>query len=133
MTVDYDDLRAKALAATPGPWRAVCRDVGNPDNALPWDHDRFLQWELEGPPEPPGRGQLYGEDAHYIAAANPATVLSLLDEIAAQYRAGFTAGFEAAREAAAKVCDELDKGFGGMPIYEIAERIRAIPLPGGEK
>ena len=51
----------------------------------------------------------------------------------AMYAAGYRLGFEAAREAAAKVCDELDKGFGGMPIYEIAERIRAIPLPGGEK
>ena len=54
---------------SPGPWKAVCRDVRNPENKLPWDEDEFLQWNLEGPRVPPGRGEFYADDVFIIAAA----------------------------------------------------------------
>ena len=82
---DYDDLRAKAQAATPGPWWAV-------DNSV---------WDAPTPPPPESDDDAFGEwcgwrredvvhgyrsnveaDVEFIAAANPAVVLALLDEIA---------------------------------------------------
>ena len=131
--MNYDDLRAKALAATPGPWYAA-----------DWDEDDGSDTTTVEAREPevisPGQSNIWPdgiarrrvaithdgerplEDSAFIAAANPATVLSLLDEIAAQYRAGF----EAAREAAA-VWATHHIGCA------TADEIRAIPLPGGEK
>lgn len=52
---------------TPGPWRAVHRFIG----AGPHDDEvAGLGWEVEGPPEPDGRGQFAkAADAHLIAAA----------------------------------------------------------------
>jgi hypothetical protein len=65
--VTHDELRALALAATPGPWSA---------------HERpYMGWDID-PIEPGLRGMLEREaDARYIAAANPATVLALLDDL----------------------------------------------------
>lgn len=73
-------LRALAEKATPGPWTAYCRDVGW-RKGTPWSPDRFLQWDLEGPPQPDGRGQFYEPDARYIAAASPDAILAILDEL----------------------------------------------------
>jgi hypothetical protein len=53
---------------TPGPWRAYCRDITYRDGAW-WPEEEFLQWEVEGPPEPYGRGSYHQADAHLIAAA----------------------------------------------------------------
>jgi hypothetical protein len=71
MTVDYDDLRAKALAATPGPWET-------PTGDCVWSEERLV---ARGDDERPFVER--AANTAFIAAANPVTVLSLLDEIAA--------------------------------------------------
>ena len=88
MSDRWQQLRELAEAATPGPWRAVCRDCNNPKNELPWDRHEFLQWELEGPDVPSGRGEFFGEDAHFIAAARDAVgpLLAERDELLAALR-----------------------------------------------
>ncbi|KPF66092.1 hypothetical protein IP84_16900 [beta proteobacterium AAP99] len=53
---------------TPGPWRAYCRDIGYVEGTE-WSEDEFLQWEVEGPEEPIGRGSFFQGDARLIAAA----------------------------------------------------------------
>lgn len=70
------DLRSKAEKATPGPWPenyvwgAVRHIARNVDRSLFCDdaEDATFNWNRY-------------TDGHYIAAANPATVLALLDEI----------------------------------------------------
>lgn len=61
----YDELKAAAKAATPGPWVAYSRaGEGAPD-------DGFLGWDFEdgkGPPEP-GRGVLMGPDMRFVVLA----------------------------------------------------------------
>lgn len=72
MTVDKDKLRQLAEAATPGPWFA------SPSH----DHYKVLQDNDSGLlPEIAGVDERV--DVAFIAAANPATVLALLDELAA--------------------------------------------------
>lgn len=86
MTVDTTELRRLAMNATQGPWEWCC-----------WDNDSFEivsgGFDSEGrvigstvvqPDASDEEG--YGgvkrrEDADYISAANPATVLALLDEM----------------------------------------------------
>lgn len=64
--------------ATPAPWAAEHRDVGNPDNdpaALP---SSSLGWEINGPPEAWHRGQFQsGHDAVAIAESRNALPLLL--------------------------------------------------------
>lgn len=75
-----DELRALALTATPGPW-AYVRDEASRPCITGGDNDKWVA-ELVGWP---GDGTADGENnAAYIAAASPATVLSLLDELAAR-------------------------------------------------
>lgn len=62
--VNLDDLAGH----TPGPWKAFCRDTGYVEGE-PWSEDRFLQWDIEGPEEPDGRGQFFEKDARLVAAA----------------------------------------------------------------
>ena len=70
------DLRAKAEKATPGPWPenyvwgAVRHIDRNVDRSLFCDDadGAMFSWDRD-------------TDGYYIAAANPATVLALLDEI----------------------------------------------------
>ncbi len=52
---------------TKGPWRARCRDVSYKGGE--WPKSQFLQWEVEGPEVPDGRGEFYQADARLIAAA----------------------------------------------------------------
>lgn len=69
-TIDLEDLRRKAEAATPGPWVERDKSVrdARDDNlatADSWFNVTFYE----------------EEDAAYIAAANPTVILSLLDRI----------------------------------------------------
>ena len=67
--IDHNELRALAQAATPGPWQAQQR---NKQEAI----------YIVGPAGvPPACHAFYDDNATYIAAANPATVLALLDEV----------------------------------------------------
>lgn len=79
------DLRQLAEQATPGPWRAYHRDIGNPSNDPSKDDSSCgLGWELEGPPEPMLRGRFAsGYDACLIASMSPERVLAMLDVIRA--------------------------------------------------
>ena len=95
------ELRRMADAATPGPWEAATGAVllaDDSDHATHvwyrrWRDDRFLSIgkvldnELD---------QTTPEDAEYIAAANPAVVLALLD--AAAERDALAAKLDAVRE-----------------------------------
>lgn len=66
---DHNELRALALAATPGPWQAQQR---NKQEAI----------YMVGPAGvPPACHAFYANNAAYIAAANPDAVLALLDEL----------------------------------------------------
>jgi len=72
MTVDTTKLRELAQAATPGPWYSK------------WPEERCV-WKDIGPGRYPVAytGDCFDDapNAEYIAAATPATVLALLDEI----------------------------------------------------
>lgn len=67
---DLESLRAKALAATPGPWKSehsYTSMVGDIRRVIPIHHE-----DDDG---------CLAKDAAYIAAANPAVVLSLIERI----------------------------------------------------
>ena len=53
---------------TPGPWKAYCRDMSH-ENGAEWSEENSLQWEVEGPRVPHGRGEYFQADARLIAAA----------------------------------------------------------------
>ena len=50
-----------------GPWEARCRDVTYKGGD--WSRDQFLQWEVYGIDEPPGRGAFHREEALLVSAA----------------------------------------------------------------
>jgi len=81
---DHAELRAKAEAATPGPW-VLDQDGVDEPNVNYWGR-RFI-----GTAHPDEHGfhnviadteDGHGRNAQYIAAASPDVVLGLLDEIA---------------------------------------------------
>jgi len=87
-SIDREQLRQLALAATPGPWEA--------DQAQPWTSGMgpFDDWGASvtvngtvviqgGAQDEQGGavGVLLNEDAEYIAAANPQVMLTLLTEL----------------------------------------------------
>ena len=87
MTTDHNELRALALAATPGPWRVGRGSKSRiyaPYHVQPDGHAiaRTYGSELNGIGVADLTGPVNIADAAYIAAANPATVLALLDQAA---------------------------------------------------
>jgi hypothetical protein len=80
MGVDLKAIRERAEKATPGPWRAECRSVGNEENDPAWPPDDFLQFELHGPAPVMGRGDFVGRDADFIAHAR-SDIPDLLEHI----------------------------------------------------
>lgn len=79
---DHAELRRLAKAATPGPWTLyVPEDYQGPDElpgyGVECAEGRAIVWgALE-----PETGCQFDRDAEFIAAANPKTILALLDEI----------------------------------------------------
>lgn len=77
------ELRRLAEAATPGPWELIPRAAANRDDPEPfvvfeWHESQYGRY-------PENDSTLLGdEDAAYIAAANPATMLALLDALEAE-------------------------------------------------
>lgn len=74
MTMTHDELRKLAEAATPGPWEIA-------------ERNRSKCFSVEASPSMKivctyGDSLAAQQDSAYIAAANPKTVLELLDEIA---------------------------------------------------
>lgn len=88
---DYSELKAMALAATPGPWRVLIDDDGNPLSGRPCvdatpeldcgivHFDGFVQkyWRSAR-----GDREIHA-NAAFIAAANPQAVLSLIETLEA--------------------------------------------------
>ena len=101
-TIDTANLRALAEAATPGPWTSVSRGQY-------WGEDEGEVNDIEGQDvvgaefvKPIGdvdttRGQAWRRDTDYIAAANPAVMLALLDRLAAAEARNATLTDDAAR------------------------------------
>ena len=106
---DHDRLRELAQNATPGPW--VARDCG----------DVCCQWV--SPADAPDTDILVGRQDRavheFIAAANPATILALLTEIA-------TAKADAWDEAATAAADSKD----ASAPYSAGRLRRANPYRG---
>ena len=80
---DWADLARLAEAATPGPWEVDDDDCGmaTPDApmvATPWVGGR--RTHIVGSPVRP-HGKPLPENAEFIAAANPATILRLIAEV----------------------------------------------------
>ncbi|MFW4586569.1 ead/Ea22-like family protein [Pseudomonas aeruginosa] len=79
---DHAELRRLAKAATPGPWILyVPEDYQGPEElpgyGVECAEGRAIVWgALE-----PETGCQFDRDAEFIAAANPNTILALLDEI----------------------------------------------------
>lgn len=86
---DMARLRALAMSATAGPWRASIGRFGV--GALSAERKSLLLAEVRTDGHRPGhRDSLYAErneDAAYIAAASPSTVLTLLDRLDALEKA----------------------------------------------
>jgi hypothetical protein len=68
MTIDTTKLRELAQKATPGPWEQI--------NHIVFTETGDLEWVVAN-----ARSGNSIIDAEYISAANPATVLALLDEL----------------------------------------------------
>ncbi|HGM6804896.1 TPA: ead/Ea22-like family protein [Serratia marcescens] len=74
----FSELKAAAMAATPGPWeinRAGNTIVSNQSHPVATLSDAFHRQLADGG---------VGKDAEFIASANPATVLELLAELEAK-------------------------------------------------
>lgn len=102
---DHNELRALALAATPGPWEYSTAGLGATDGSFiltehfvrrPGD-DVAIAAEIINPDD----CKTSEDNAAYIAAANPATVLALLDEVEAAHASR--------REAQARVAELTEK------------------------
>lgn len=70
---NHNELRELAEKASPGPWDARCREFSNTE--LPRNIWSEYGWVCKT------EGISPVEDAEFISAANPETVLALLDEI----------------------------------------------------
>lgn len=73
MTTDREKLRELAKAATPGPWGFIPKGLSGRKGGLYGPSDSITTFTAFF--------DSYAEDAQFCAAANPATVLQLLDEI----------------------------------------------------
>lgn len=84
MTIDTAKLRALAEAATPGPWRygIDIDQLSDGGSGYPLDYYPDCRTVVEISCRECGeRSDITEADAAFIAAANPATVIALLDEI----------------------------------------------------
>jgi len=81
--MNIEELKKKALAATPGPWAWDDNNIRDAD----YDEKEYAPW-LVASDEPVLCGQIRAntpENADYIAAANPAAVLGLIEKLDAAH------------------------------------------------
>lgn len=89
MTIDLDQLESVAKAATPGPWVRHPEDVYSDVGA----HVAFCPTVCSSAPERCISEEQAESNAAYIAAANPAAVLELIEELrTARLMAGYKGG-----------------------------------------
>lgn len=87
MTDSEKELRRLAEAATPGPWRRAgteskpCPVVSALNKEKGYQIHSMLWVKRDTPAVYDGMRDVYNRDAAFIAAANPAAVLALLDRI----------------------------------------------------
>lgn len=101
--MDVDELRRLAQAATPGPWKQhlvddTCvtddrRDICTTFPEGGYDDDVDFNTDIEG----------RERDAAFIAAANPAAIIAILDE-----KDALTARVAELEAALIKICDTAD-------------------------
>lgn len=72
MTVDLEELKRLAKAATPGPWQVSLNGSGEDG----WVEDSNSQYLTTG-----YEGEMAAKDVRFIAAANPAAVLALIERV----------------------------------------------------
>lgn len=92
--MNFQDLRAKALAATPGEWKAVNWQGHHPATGFydEWyldTNDKPCDYFEESPGEYKNNHwdlERAKKDIEYMAAANPQVILKLLDELVENYR-----------------------------------------------
>ncbi|BEM57278.1 hypothetical protein SME22J_11390 [Serratia marcescens] len=87
----FSELKAAAMAATPGPWGSVYDDWSDGDDALISSESRdgmVAIAKIEGGGPDSGYDEPFGTEQQantaFIAAANPAVVLALLAELEAK-------------------------------------------------
>lgn len=119
-----EELRRLALKATPGPWSTE-KPTRTPDG---WPQGLIVAATARGQgvhANPPG-GSFPEADRRFIAAANPARVLALLDELAKMREAlrpfaDFADVMEPGEchgkpwHSSVSVCDEADEMQAGLP------------------
>ena len=112
MSIDPKRLRELAEAATKGPWKAGCGKGSASVSARDAQCAIYINVNREGIDgyiqETVDR---WHADARYIAAANPTTVLALLDELAAM---------TAARDEACDIADRELNAYDNMGDYDAA-------------
>lgn len=79
----HAELREKATKATPGPWRVRKHGLDDGNIAIDGPTPVYSTWDFTLAKVGSRIAPKVNEDAAFIAAANPATVLALLDRIAA--------------------------------------------------
>lgn len=126
-TIDTANLRALAEAATSGPWTFI-RHTGP---STMGEHSASDDWTIFGPEERQicyegGRPSL--GDPDYIAAANPATIIALLDRLAAAEARNATLTDDAARlDFMCNAPIRMIEGNDGMwRVYEDAAPAEAV-------
>ena len=84
MTMIHDELRKLAEAATPGPWDLGTKPQGKYTSGTIKKNgvEIAVTWAAAWNDDYDTGSLPYKENAAFIAAANPKTVLELLDEIA---------------------------------------------------
>lgn len=85
LTPDQEKMREAAKAATPGPWRECGHDRGGCPCAMIWatESDELVAVAWKGDDMVPAPAVAPNVNAAHIAAANPAAILALLDQVEA--------------------------------------------------
>jgi hypothetical protein len=121
---DWKRLRELAEAATPGPWMVEGRDVFEPIQVYAHSRDVCAFDTYDHRPDE------RGPDAEYVAAANPQTVVALLDEVERLRALTVNPGptlhgstiteIANQRDAALAECEQM------RPVYEAALALRVV-------
>ena len=77
-TIDLDALETLARKATPGPWQALTTGVRYGDHWYIADDGESIAYATKNDGDPRDKCR---ENAEYIAAANPSTILTLIADL----------------------------------------------------